>query len=233
MPERDKGVTIGKLLLTLLYILTFPLLLLWLSGDWLWSEGILFCVWFVALCFTVVVYLYKKDPALLSERYKQPGSAGQRGWDVLVVIGLLIGFTAWIIIMPLDAKRFGWTTGFPTGLKIVGTALLLMSFYLFVRVYIENTYLSPLVRIQKEREQKVITTGVYGIVRHPMYLAAVLLFMGAPLLMGSVYGLLAGVLLTVLLAFRIIGEEKMLLAELKGYAQYQQKVTKRLIPFVW
>ena len=233
MPKIKNKVSIGKLLFALLYISTFPLLLLWLSGDWFWTEGILFCVWFVVLCFTVVLYLYKKDPALLSERYKQPGSGGQRGWDILVVIGLLIGFTAWVIIMPLDAKRFGWTARFPTSLKIAGALLLLLSSHLFIRVYVENTYLSPLVRIQKEREQQVITTGVYGVVRHPMYLAAVLLFMGAPLLMSSFYGLLVGALLTLLLAFRIIGEEKMLLAELKGYAQYKQKVTKRLIPFVW
>lgn len=233
MANEHPGITPIKLVLTFIYVLIFPVLLLLLSGDWLWLEGWLFSIWYAALCFAAILYLYRKDPALLAERYKKPGSGNQKGWDKYVVIGLVLGFTAWIVIMPLDAKRFLWTPYFPLLLKILGGLILLLSSFFLYRAYTDNTFVSPLVRIQSERKQHVVDTGVYGIVRHPMYLGGTLLFLGAPLLMGSLYGLILGLFLTLLLAGRILGEEEMLLRELEGYAAYRQKVRYRLIPFVW
>ncbi|WP_081357558.1 methyltransferase family protein [Neomoorella thermoacetica] len=101
------------------------------------------------------------------------------------------------------------------------------------RSYTDNTFVSPLVRIQTERKQQVISTGVYGFVRHPMYLGGVLLFVGTPLLLGSKYGVIIGLLMALLLAGRIIGEERMLANELEGYIEYKKKVKYRLIPYVW
>ncbi|HEX3047958.1 MAG TPA: isoprenylcysteine carboxylmethyltransferase family protein [Bacillota bacterium] len=233
MSQDHHKLTIGKLLFTFVYILIFPALLLLLSGDWLWVEGWIFNLWFMALCFTTILYLYRNDPALLAERYQKPGAANQKGWDQYVVIGLVIGFTAWIILMPLDAKRYQWTTFFPLGLKVVGGISLIFSSFLFFRSYTDNTFLSPLVRVQTERKHQVVSTGVYGWVRHPMYLGGSLLFIGAPLLLGAAYGVLIGLVMVFLLMGRIIGEEKMLLQELKGYGEYQKKVKYRLIPFVW
>jgi len=230
--ERNK-ITIGKLLFASLYILSFPALLLFLSGNWLWIEGLIFSLWFITLCATAIIYLYIKDPELLAERYKQPGSKGQKKWDVFVVILLVVGFTGWIVLMPLDAERFKWTAWFPIWAKILGGLFLIPSAILFLRAYMDNPYLSGLVRIQEERKQKVITSGVYSLVRHPMYLGATCLFVGTPLLTGSLYGLALGVLLTLLLAARSVGEEKMLVNELEGYADYKKKVKYRLIPFVW
>jgi protein-S-isoprenylcysteine O-methyltransferase Ste14 len=106
--------------------------------------------------------LYRNDPALLAERYKQPGTANQKGWDKYVVYGLVLGFTLWIVIMPLDAKRYGWSVNFPLWLKIIGGIGLLLSSFLFYRSYADNTFVSPLVRIQAERKQQVVSTGVYG-----------------------------------------------------------------------
>jgi protein-S-isoprenylcysteine O-methyltransferase Ste14 len=133
----------------------------------------------------------------------------------------------------VDARRFAWTASLPVWLKIAGGIGLLLSFFFFYRSYSENTFASPLVRIQEERNQQVISRGVYSIVRHPMYLAGILMFLGAPLLLGSLYGVLAGVLICFLLVVRITGEEKMLINELEGYADYTKKVRYRLIPFVW
>jgi len=97
----------------------------------------------------------------------------------------------------------------------------------------ENTYLSTLVRIQDERGQRVISSGVYGFVRHPLYLGCLLMMIGAPLLVGSAAGLVLTAVGVVGLAARIVGEERMLRTELKGYADYQEKVRYRLIPSIW
>jgi protein-S-isoprenylcysteine O-methyltransferase Ste14 len=105
--------------------------------------------------------------------------------------------------------------------------------FLFFRSYADNTFLSPLVRIQADRNQRVVSTGIYGFVRHPMYLGAILMFIGAPLLLGSLYGLLAGLALTILLMARILGEEAMLDRDLKGYREYTQTVRYRLFPHLW
>jgi protein-S-isoprenylcysteine O-methyltransferase Ste14 len=135
--------------------------------------------------------------------------------------------------MPLDAKRFKWTASFPSWLKICGGIGLLPSFFLLYRSYTDNPFVSPLVRIQAERKQRVVSTGVYGFVRHPMYLGAILMMLGVPLLLGSCWGILVGGALTLLLAARIVGEENMLTRELDGYEDYKKKVKYRLVPFVW
>ena len=223
----------ATLLFTAVYILIFPALILLLSGDWLWIEGWIFNIWFMALCATVIIYLYRKDPALLAERYKKPGTANQKGWDKYVVYGLVLAFTLWIVIMPLDARRYGWSPEIPIWLKIMGGIALLVSSFLFYRSYVDNTFLSPLVRVQTDRKQRVVSTGVYGFVRHPMYLGGILMFIAVPHLLGSLYGDIIGWLISFLIVARIIGEERLLVKELEGYADYKKKVKYRLIPFVW
>jgi protein-S-isoprenylcysteine O-methyltransferase Ste14 len=222
-----------KIAFAFLYILVFPVILLVLSGDATWPEGWIFSIWFLVLCYATILYLYRKDPALLEERYRKPGTGNQETWDRYVVYGLVIGFIAWIVIMPLDAKRFGWSPLFPLWLKVVGEAGLTGSFFLFFRSYTDNTFLSPLVRIQMERQQRVVSTGVYGFVRHPMSLAGILMFLGTPLLLGSSFGVIAGLALTILLMARVVGEERMLARELEGYREYMQNVRYRLFPFLW
>ncbi|MCK9592404.1 MAG: isoprenylcysteine carboxylmethyltransferase family protein [Methanoregula sp.] len=222
-----------KVVFAFLYILLFPALILLLSGDFTWPEGWIFSVWFILLCFSTILYLYRNDPALLEERYKQPGAGNQERWDKYVVYGLVIGFILWIVIIPLDAKRFGWSPSFPLWLKVLGGTGLAGSFFLFYRSYTDNTFLSPLVRVQADRNQQVVSTGVYGFVRHPMYLGAIIMFIGAPLLLGSFYGILAGLFLTILLMARIVGEEVMLSRDLEGYQEYTQKVRYRLFPLLW
>jgi protein-S-isoprenylcysteine O-methyltransferase Ste14 len=221
-----------KLLFTFVYILIFPALIFIPAGDIMWPEGWVFTLWFLVLCYSTIFHLYRKDPALLEERYKKPGTGNQEGWDRYVVYGLLIGFISGIAVMPLDARRFAWSPAFPLSLKAPGFLMLAGSFFLFFRSYTDNTFLSPLVRVQTDRKQRVVSTGVYGFVRHPMYLGGILMFIGAPVLLGSVRGIVAGLALSVLLTVRIMGEETVLARDLEGYRDYMKNVRYRLFPFL-
>jgi protein-S-isoprenylcysteine O-methyltransferase Ste14 len=228
-----KPISALQLVTTALSLVAWPLLLFFLSGDARWLQGWLFVAWFLGLSTTVIVWLYRRDPALLAERYRTPGSGGQRPWDRFWVYGTAATFVAWIAIMPLDARRLRWSPPFAPWTEAAGGALLLGSSFLIFRAFHDNTFLSPLVRIQSEREQRVVTTGVYAFVRHPMYLGALLMSVGAPMLLGSGWGLVVGGAMTLLLVGRIVGEERMLVRDLPGYAEYRRKVRYRLVPFVW
>ena len=234
MEQATNKMSLGRFIFgSLITILIFPAVILFLSGDWLWLEGWIFSLWCDAMVLSNVIYLYLKDPALLAERSKAPGSDNQKQWDKYLLIGIYLWALVWFILMPLDAKRFGWSPVFPVWLKVLGGVALLPALYLIYQATVENTYLSTLVRIQTERKQHVISTGVYGFVRHPLYLGCLLMVLGAPLLLGSLYGFIIGFIGVLVVAGRIIGEENMLVNELEGYEDYKKKVKYRLVPFVW
>jgi protein-S-isoprenylcysteine O-methyltransferase Ste14 len=153
--------------------------------------------------------------------------------DKFLLSFFFIDFLVWFAIMPLDAKRFGWSPAFPFWVKATGTVLLVLASVIVFEALKENTFAAPVVKMQKERGQHVISTGLYGIVRHPMYTGAVLMFIAGPLLLGSVFGLIMGLVLIVTIAVRSIGEETMLKQELEGYSDYMKKVKWRMIPFVF
>lgn len=168
----------------------------------------------------------------MAERFRRPGSGGQSHADLAILIGVKVGFLAWLILPPLD-RRFGWTPRLPLWSEACGGILLLGGSFFFLRSFIDNPFLSQLVRIQAERGQRVIDTGVYGSVRHPMYLGASLMFVGGSLLLGSIIGFLTGIGLVLLLVLRIVGEEELLTHDLEGYPAYRQNVRYRLVPHVW
>lgn len=213
--------------------LFFPTLILLLAGNWRWVEGWIFSLWMVVMILFSMFYLYLKDPALLMERTKRPGSENQKTWDKYLLLAIFVIAILWLVMLPLDAERFHWSPAFPLWLKVLGGLALIPALYLIERATIDNTFLSTMVRIQNERKQRVITTGAYSFVRHPLYLGCTLMMLGAPLLVGSVVGLVITVLGSIVLAGRIVGEEKMLLEELDGYADYKKKVKYKLIPFIW
>jgi protein-S-isoprenylcysteine O-methyltransferase Ste14 len=211
----------------------FPGLTLLLAGDWGWLEGWLFGLWFDAMILSNVLYMYLRDPALLAERSKRPGSDNQKRWDTVLLSLVYFVALVWLIIMPLDAKRFMWSAPFAVWIKVIGGVMLLPALFLIFRATADNTFLSTRVRIQTDRKQRVISTGVYGFVRHPLYLGCTLMIVGAPLLLGSVAGLIIGLIGLAMVIYRIIGEEKMLVNELEGYDEYKTKVKYRLVPLVW
>jgi protein-S-isoprenylcysteine O-methyltransferase Ste14 len=234
MTKETKTKSMGGFIINSLFIIVlFPATVLLVSGNWFWVEGWIFSLWFDAMVLSNYVYLYLYDPALLAERSKAPGSDNQKKWDKVLLSGAYLLALAWFILMPLDAERFEWSPTFPMWLKVIGGAALLPALFLIYRATVENTFLSTMVRIQTDRKQQVISTGVYSFVRHPMYLGMLLMLLGAPLLLGSLYGAIIGLIALVALVGRVIGEEKMLVNELEGYEEYQKKVKYRLIPFIW
>lgn len=196
------------------------------AGNFAYFEGWLFCVLlFVPMFFAGIVMLIKA-PALLEKRLdvKEKRSA-QKG--VVGFSGLI--FIAGFVLAGLDF-RFGWSE-VPLAAVIIASVLFIASYILYAEVMRENAYLSRTIKVEKD--QKVVDTGLYSVVRHPMYAATVILFMMIPLILGSFVALIPFAFYPVLIAVRIIDEEKLLTKELSGYEEYKKKVKYRLIPFVW
>src|SRR5215204_5057796 len=229
----DATVSFSKLLVSLVYLAFFPFILFVLAGDWHWIEGWVFSFLFLLMSFGSLVYLYFHDPALLKERFGSPVQQAQKPWDKVLLSLFMLEFFVWFAIMPLDSRRYGWSPVFPLWLRVVGALLVAVAIYLVFEAMRQNTFAAPVVKMQKERGQTVVSSGLYSIVRHPMYAGATLLFVSTPLLLGSVYGLLIGAILIITIAIRSLGEEAMLKQELEGYSDYMKKVKWRMIPFVF
>jgi protein-S-isoprenylcysteine O-methyltransferase Ste14 len=216
---------------------TLPLavivLLLFLpAGTLAWPQAWVFLALFIGCSAATGVWLRKTNPALLAERMKSPISANQKLRDRAVMGAMMLGMGGWLAFMALDARRFGGSHT-PLWAQAIGAALIVGAFYGWIGVLRANSFASVEVRVQKERGQSVISTGPYEVVRHPMYAYALLLMIGTPLLLGSLWGLVGVVLLMPLLAARALGEEAMLMDELPGYREYAGRVRYRLLPGVW
>jgi protein-S-isoprenylcysteine O-methyltransferase Ste14 len=231
--DSNNTVPLSRVIGSLFYLLLFPVILFFLAGDWRWIEGWVYSVIFLLMSFGTLVYLYFHDPALLKERFGSPVQQTQKPWDKVLLLLFLVEFIVWFAMMPLDGRRFGWSPPFPIWIRATGGLLQIIATYFVFEALRENTFAAPVVKMQKERGQKVISTGLYGVVRHPMYAGATLLFISAPLLLGSLVGLAIGFVLILTIGARAVGEEAMLREELEGYRAYMQKVKWRMIPFVF
>jgi protein-S-isoprenylcysteine O-methyltransferase Ste14 len=160
------------------------------------------------------------------------GAPDQQGWDKVLFPVMEIFFIVWLIFISLDAVRFHWSL-VPLWLQAIGTMILLSSFYFLFLIFRENSYLSPVVRVQEEHGHKVVSTGLYHYVRHPMYMAILVFIVGTSLMLGSWYGLIFVIICMAILARRAVLEEHMLLKELPGYSDYTTQVKHRFIPYVW
>ena len=189
-------------------------------GGWL-LMGILFVPMFVA----GVVMMFT-NPDLLKSRLDAKEERKEQ--DTVVKLSGLM-FIVGFVISGLGV-RFGWYT-LPKTVTYIGAALFLVAYILYAEVLRENTYLSRTIKVQEN--QKVVDRGLYGIVRHPMYAATLLLFLSMPIVLGSVYSFAVFLLYPLIISKRIKDEEKLLEQELDGYKEYKQKVKYRLIPFVW
>lgn len=170
--------------------------------------------------------MYAKSPEFLAKRLDaKEKQATQKG--VLALSGLM--FVAGFVVAGLDF-RYGWSC-VPTWVVITASVLFLIAYALYAEVMRENAYLSRTIKV--EQGQTVVDTGLYGIVRHPMYAVTVLLFLMIPLVLGSWYALVVFLFYPAIIIVRLKDEEELLARELPGYVAYQQKVKYRIIPFIW
>ena len=190
------------------------------AGGWL-LMGILFVPMFLA---GIVMMIY--NPNLLKSRLN--AKEKEKTQDVVVKLSGLMFIVAFVLA-GLD-HRFGWIK-LPFYVNIVGAVLFLLSYLLYAEVLRENAYLSRTIEVQDG--QKVVSTGLYGIVRHPMYFATLVLFGAMPIVLGSVIALIPMIAYPFIISARIKNEEEVLTRELEGYAEYKEKVKYRILPFIW
>ena len=216
---------------TVTLFVLFALALFLPTGTLAWLNGWIYIVLFFGFFVGINIWLFKHNPGLLQERMSL-GRSDQKGWDKVIFPLLLILPFAWLVFISFDAVRLHWSP-VSIWLQVIGTVILLCSFYLFFLTFRENSYLSTVVRIQEDRGHTVVSTGPYHYVRHPMYAGFLLYMVGTPLFLGSLYGVLLGLTFMLVLARRAVLEESMLQKELLGYANYMTQVKYRLIPYIW
>ena len=196
------------------------------AGSILFKNGWLFMgTLFIPISLAGIVMMIK-NPELLKKRLNAKEEQEEQSL-VVKLSGLM--FIAGFIVAGLNF-RFDWYM-FPKGVSIGATVIFLVAYLLFAEVLRENTYLSRTIEVQEN--QKVIDTGLYSIVRHPMYSVTLLLFLTMPLILGSVHSFLIFLVYPFIIAKRIKNEEQLLEKELEGYGEYKQKVKYRLIPYIW
>ena len=188
---------------------------------------------FLAVFFTpvlaITIYLMKNDPKLLERRISAgPGAEKEKGQKIIQFLAM-IDFIA-VMLVPAFDHRFAWSS-VPPGLVVAGDIIVVLGFLIVFLVFKENTFTSAIIELSTE--QKVISTGPYALVRHPMYIGALVMLVGVPLALGSWWGLLTVVPMTLVIVWRLLDEEKFLAKNLAGYSEYQNTVRYRLLPLVW
>ena len=212
--------------------LIFSGLLFGAAGTIRWPAGWAYLILFFVGALWITLLLARHDPVLLAERMKLPVQKDQPFWDKVFLLAMTVAWCGWMVLMGLDAVRFRWSV-MPVWLQCAGGVLMVLLFRVIARVCQENTFLVAVVKIQAERGHRVISTGPYAVVRHPLYAIMLILLPANALLLGSWYGLAASFVLSGGIAFRAAMEDRELQRGLEGYTEYAARVRYRLIPFVW
>lgn len=210
----------------LLGIVLVGLLIFLPAGTLSYTQGwILMGVLFIPM-FIVGIIMMIKNPKLLKSRLD--AKEKQKEQDLVIKLSGLM-FLLGFILAGLD-YRFNWFV-LPPIVTYISSITFILSYIMWAEVLRENTYLSRTIKV--EENQQIIDKGLYGIVRHPMYTATIILFLSMPLILGSLISFIVFLIYPVLISYRLINEEKLLEKELKGYQEYKKKVKYRIIPFIW
>lgn len=210
----------------ILGILIIGLLIFWPANTLnYWNGWLLMGILFLPMFIAGIVMMIK-SPDLLKNRLKAKEKEGEQ--KVVILLSVVMFITGFIIA-GLNF-RYGWVM-MPNWVVIVSSVIFLLSYILYAEVLRENQYLSRVIEVQEN--QKVVDTGLYGIVRHPMYAATIFLFLSMPLILGSIYSFIVFLIYPIIIAKRIKNEEEVLEKDLKGYTEYKSKVKYKMIPFIW
>ena len=232
MENKSNNELLNKKKLLLLIIIRVALVYIFIgillfipAGNIIYLNGwVYLTAMFIPMVFSII-YFFKTDPLLLEKRMRiKETQKKQKRYILMSLILFIITF-----LIPGFDYRYNWSD-VPLWLVIVSLFFFEFGYIMFIAVLRQNSFASRIIEIQEG--QRVINTGLYSIVRHPMYLAAILIYISSPIILGSYYALIPTAFLPSILAFRISNEEKVL-NELSGYREYKEKVKYRLIPFVW
>lgn len=201
------------------------------AGTFNWPEAWIYLVIQFGWAVVLSVWLWRHDIELLKDRLKFMKKSA-KGWDKILTIVSLPFYAAYMVIPGFDAVRYQWSR-VPAGAKVICFLLVSASFVWISWIMKENTFLSRFVEIQEERGHKVITTGPYKFVRHPMYIGAAILLLALPVALGSLYAIIPAAVTVIFTIIRTFLEDKTLHRELEGYAEYAQRTKYRLLPGIW
>ena len=202
------------------------------AGTLAWPAGWALLIEFSIASTLITRWLLRHNPELLAERMAPLIQRDQKPWDKVLMAAFLFLWCAWLVVMSLDAARFGWSD-VPLWLQALGAIAIAVGMYITFLTMRANAFAAPVVKIQAARGHRVVSDGPYAVVRHPMYGGALLLIAGIPLLLGSWWGLAMALIIVLLLAIRAVMEERTLMAELPGYTDYAARVRYRFVPFIW
>jgi protein-S-isoprenylcysteine O-methyltransferase Ste14 len=213
----------------LFLVVVMAALLFGLAGTLDYWQAWTFLAVYVALSVAITLYLAKQDPGLLERRMSGGPLAEKRTSQKIIMSVTSLGFIGLLVVPALD-RRFAWSH-MPPSVAVAGDVLMALGWLVIFFVFKENTFTSATIELAPG--QRVISTGPYALVRHPMYAGALIMLLGIPIALGSWWGALVIVAMMPALIWRLIDEERFLARNLPGYAEYQEKVRYRLIPRVW
>jgi protein-S-isoprenylcysteine O-methyltransferase Ste14 len=217
--------------LRILLVITISGGLLFISaGRISWISAWLVLLLFLIYLVLVMIWGIRNSPELLMERGKIEGNV--KSWDKIINALYTLSLIFMLVITGFDSQRYGWTS-MPIGIQVLGFVVMICSGWLIWRTMSENAYASRWARIQDDRGHKVVTTGPYSYVRHPMYMGVIILVFSSSLALGSLWGFVPSGLIGFLYIIRTLLEDQMLKEELDGYQEYAIEVRYRLIPRIW
>jgi protein-S-isoprenylcysteine O-methyltransferase Ste14 len=210
----------------------FALLLFGGAGTLAWPAAWVYVAMVLVASVLICRSLARNDPELLKERMRWPLQREQPQWDRRIMTAFLLSYPLWLVLIGLDVQRFGWSS-MPLWAKAIGMVGVAMALAMCSRVFGSNSFLSPVVKIQTARGHRVVSSGPYAVIRHPLYAAVSSFFIATPLMLGSGWGLVGSVFLIALLVRRTALEDCELHRRLEGYANYAAQVRFRLVPGIW
>lgn len=232
MVKTKPAFTLRTILTTVLVVFILPFLPMILSGQWRWWEAWMYSLLNITGFLASRIWAARRHPDILEERARSIELAGAKAWDRLLAPGLVIGNITLLIVAGLD-RLFGWSTSFSLPTKIFAILVLILGYALGAWAIAENRFFSGVVRIQKERDHQVVSTGPYRFLRHPGYAGLLWTYPVIPLLLDSIWAYLPTLLLIGMLVTRTSLEDETLQRELPGYKEYASNTPYRLLPGVW